>query len=164
MNSFKDTQSESQIAYFCAKHKICIGAQSVFPLTSTRNEVYYLHTVQKLETLHRQSTPCWSGINLVVCVWFPCDKMWWKTSLLLSSGSWHYPEIKISAVQCGSARAGVCDLGRSFRKRCGAAAEAPRLNRLVPACLQMKLLNLYIKRAQTTNSNSSSSSDVSSHS
>lgn len=30
--------------------------------------------------------------------------------------------------------------------------------------LQMKLLNLYIKRAQTTNSNSSSSSDVSSHS
>lgn len=30
--------------------------------------------------------------------------------------------------------------------------------------LQMKLLNLYIKRAQTTNSNSSSSSDVSTHS
>lgn len=29
---------------------------------------------------------------------------------------------------------------------------------------QMKLLNLYIKRAQTTNSNSSSSSDVSTHS
>lgn len=30
-------------------------------------------------------------------------------------------------------------------------------------CLQMKLLNLYIQRAQTTNTNSSSCSDVSSH-
>ncbi|KAM7380914.1 hypothetical protein PAMP_004183 [Pampus punctatissimus] len=35
---------------------------------------------------------------------------------------------------------------------------------IIPGLLQMKLLNLYIKRAQTTNSNSSSSSDVSSHS
>nr|XP_048726015.1 CLIP-associating protein 1 isoform X14 [Caretta caretta] len=35
---------------------------------------------------------------------------------------------------------------------------------IIPGLLQMKLLNLYIKRAQTTNSNSSSSSDVSTHS
>lgn len=40
----------------------------------------------------------------------------------------------------------------------------PRLPLTRPLSLQMKLLNLYIKRAQTTNSNSSSSSDVSTHS
>ncbi|XP_051967091.1 CLIP-associating protein 1-B-like [Xyrauchen texanus] len=38
----------------------------------------------------------------------------------------------------------------------------PHLQQLT--CSKMKLLNLYIKRAQTTNSNSSSSSDISSHS